>query len=106
MAELKSVEEEINFAIKANRVDSAASRELKRIRHHMETTEEKLKERLTKFLNNSANKPYIQEFFISQKDDRYTIPIKATYKNHVQGTVVEISSKGATVLWSRVWWLN
>jgi DNA mismatch repair protein MutS2 len=97
MAELKSVEEEINFAIKANRVDSAASRELKRIRHHMETTEEKLKERLTKFLNNSANKPYIQEFFISQKDDRYTIPIKATYKNHVQGTVVEISSKGATV---------
>lgn len=97
MAEFKSVEEEINFAIKANRVDSAASRELKRIRHHMETTEEKIKERLTKFLNNSANKPYIQEFFISQKDDRYTIPIKATYKNHVQGTVVEISSKGATV---------
>ncbi|MEK5231675.1 endonuclease MutS2 [Lysinibacillus sp. FSL K6-0232] len=97
MAELTSVEEEINFAIKANRVDSAASRELKRIRHHMETTEEKIKERLTKFLNNSANKPYIQEFFISQKDDRYTIPIKATYKNHVQGTVVEISSKGATV---------
>ncbi|MGY4795168.1 endonuclease MutS2 [Lysinibacillus fusiformis] len=97
MAELKNVEEEINFAIKANRVDSVASRELKRIRHHMETTEEKLKERLTKFLNNSANKPYIQEFFISQKDDRYTIPIKATYKNHVQGTVVEISSKGATV---------
>ncbi len=97
MAEFKSVEEEINFAIKANRVDSAASRELKRIRHHMETTEEKIKERLTKFLNNSANKPYIQEFFISQKDDRYTIPIKASYKNHVQGTVVEISSKGATV---------
>ncbi|WP_155593848.1 endonuclease MutS2 [Lysinibacillus cavernae] len=97
MAEFKSVEEEINFAIKANRVDSAASRELKRIRHHMETTEEKIKERLTKFLNNSANKLYIQEFFISQKDDRYTIPIKASYKNHVQGTIVEISAKGATV---------
>ncbi len=97
MAEFKSVEEEINFAIKANRVDSAASRELKRIRHHIETTEEKIKDRLTKFLNNSANKTYIQEFFISQKDERYTIPIKASYKNHVQGTIVEISSKGATV---------
>ncbi|WP_285397594.1 endonuclease MutS2 [Lysinibacillus sp. fls2-241-R2A-57] len=97
MAEFKSVEEEINFAIKANRVDSAASRELKRIRNHIETTEEKIKERLTKFLNSSANKTYIQEFFISKKDDRYTIPIKATYKNHVQGTVVEVSSKGATV---------
>jgi len=97
MAEFKSVEEEINFAIKANRVDSAASRELKRIRNHIETTEEKIKDRLTKFLNSSANKTYIQEFFISKKDDRYTIPIKATYKNHVQGTVVEVSSKGATV---------
>lgn len=97
MAEFKSVEEEINFAIKANRVDSAASRELKRIRHHIETTEEKIKDRLTKFLNSSANKTYIQEFFISKKDDRYTIPIKASYKNHVQGTVVEVSSKGATV---------
>lgn len=97
MSEFKSVEEEINFAIKANRVDSAASRELKRIRNHIETTEEKIKDRLAKFLNNSANKTYIQEFFISKKDDRYTIPIKASYKNHVQGTIVEISSKGATV---------
>ncbi|MGE8003791.1 endonuclease MutS2 [Lysinibacillus sp. NPDC093216] len=97
MSEFKSVEEEINFAIKANRVDSAASRELKRIRNHIETTEGKIKERLTKFLNNSANKTYIQEFFISKKDDRYTIPIKASYKNHVQGTIVEVSSKGATV---------
>ncbi|MGA3602320.1 endonuclease MutS2 [Lysinibacillus agricola] len=97
MAEFKSVEEEINFAIKANRVDSAASRELKRIRNHIETTEEKIKDRLTKFLNSSANKTYIQDFFISKKDDRYTIPIKASYKNHVQGTVVEVSSKGATV---------
>lgn len=97
MTEFKSVEEEINFAIKANRVDSAASRDLKRIRNHIETTEEKIKDRLVKFLNNSANKTYIQEFFISKKDDRYTIPIKASYKNHVQGTIVEISSKGATV---------
>ena len=97
MAEFKNVEEEINFAIKANRVDSAASRELKRIRNHIETTEEKIKDRLTKFLNSSVIKTYIQEFFISKKDDRYTIPIKASYKNHVQGTVVEVSSKGATV---------
>ncbi len=97
MSEFKSVEEEINFSIKANRVDSAASRDLKRIRSSIETTEEKIKERLTKFLNNSANKMYIQEFFISKKDDRYTIPIKASFKNQVPGTVIEISSKGSTV---------
>ncbi|MGE8206848.1 endonuclease MutS2 [Heyndrickxia sp. NPDC080065] len=97
MSEFKNVEEEINFSIKGNRVDSSASRELKRIRNNIESTEEKIKERLNKFLNSSANKKYIQEFFISKKDERYTIPIKASYKNQVAGTIVEVSSKGSTV---------
>ncbi|CAG9613392.1 Endonuclease MutS2 [Bacillus rhizoplanae] len=97
MSEFKNIEEEIHFSIKGNRVDSAASKELKRIRNHIETTEEKIGDRLNKFLKSSANKEYIQEFFISKKDDRYTVPIKASYKNQVAGTIVEISSKGSTV---------
>ena len=97
MSELKNIEEEIHFSIKGNRVDSAASKELKRIRNHIETTEEKIGDRLNKFLRSSANKEYIQEFFISKKDERYTVPIKASYKNQVAGTIVEMSSKGSTV---------
>lgn len=96
MMEFHSIEEEINFSIKNNRVDSAASRELRKIRQHIENTEEKIKERLEKFLNNKANKEYIQEFFITKKDARYTIPIKASYKNQVPGTIIELSSKGST----------
>ncbi|WP_026591554.1 endonuclease MutS2 [Bacillus sp. UNC437CL72CviS29] len=97
MSEFKSVEEEINFSIKGNSIDSAASKELKRIRNNIDSVEGKIKERLNKFLNSSTNKKYIQEFFISKKDDRYTIPVKASYKNQVAGTIVEISSKGSTV---------
>ncbi|MFJ8531009.1 endonuclease MutS2 [Bacillus sp. NPDC094106] len=97
MSEFKSVEEEINFSIKGNRIDSAASKELKRIRNNIDSVEGKIKERLNRFLNSSVNKKYIQEFFISKKDDRYTIPVKASYKNQVAGTIVEISSKGSTV---------
>ncbi|MBO1627052.1 endonuclease MutS2 [Bacillus arachidis] len=97
MSEFKSVEEEINFSIKGNSIDSAASKELKRIRNNIDFVEGKIKERLNKFLNSSTNKKYIQEFFISKKDDRYTIPVKASYKNQVAGTIVEISSKGSTV---------
>lgn len=97
LSEFKSIEEEINNSIKGNRVDSAASKELKRIRNSIDSVEEKIKERLNKFLNSSANKKYIQEFFISKKDDRYTIPIKASYKNQVLGTIIEVSSKGSTV---------
>ncbi|MEK4933835.1 MULTISPECIES: endonuclease MutS2 [Bacillus] len=97
MTEFKSIEEEINFSIKGNSIDAAASKELKRIRNNIDSVDGKIKERLTKFLNNSANKKYIQEFFISKKDDRYTIPIKSTYKNQVAGSIVEASAKGSTV---------
>lgn len=97
ISEFRTVEEEINFSIKNNQVDSAASNELKRVRYHLKTTEEKIKERLNQFLNSSANRKFIQEFIISQKNDRYTIPIKASFKNQIQGTVVEVSSKGSTV---------
>lgn len=97
MSEFKNVEEEIEYSIKGNRVDSAASKELRRIRQSIESVEGKIKERLNKFLNNSTNKQYIQENFISKKGDRYTIPIKASYKNQVPGTIIEVSSKGSTV---------
>ncbi|EJV69804.1 mannonate oxidoreductase [Bacillus mycoides] len=97
MTEFKSIEEEINFSIKGNSIDAAASKELKRIRNNIDSVDGKIKERLTKFLNSSVNKKYIQEFFISKKDDRYTIPIKSTYKNQVAGSIVEASAKGSTV---------
>ena len=42
-------------------------------------------------------KKYIQEFIISKRDDRYVIPIKASYKNEVDGVVLDASSKGTTV---------
>lgn len=97
MMELRSIEETINHSIRGNRVDSEASKELKRIRNHIAKTEEKIEEKLNKFLKSSANKEYIQEFFISKKDDRFTIPIKASYKNQVEGTIIESSSRGSTV---------
>ncbi len=97
MSIFEKVEEEVDFSIKGNSVDSAASKELRQIRRSIKSVEEKIKERLNKFLNSSTNKKYIQEFFISKKDDRYTIPIKASYKNQVSGTIIEVSSKGSTV---------
>ncbi len=97
MTEFRGIEEDILFAIKGNRVDSGASKELKRIRNQIAKTEGKIEERLNKFLKSGANKEYIQESYISKKDDRFTIPIKASFKNHVAGTVIEASSKGSTV---------
>lgn len=95
--DLEYIEDEINRSIRGSRVDSNASKELKKIRRHIDMCEGKIKEKLDKFLKNAQNKEYIQEFFISQRNGRYTIPIKASYKNFVKGTIIETSSKGTTV---------
>lgn len=91
------IESEINYIIKNNKVDSNASKELKKIRRNIEVCEAKIKERLNKFITSSTNKKYIQEFIISKRGDRYVIPIKSSYKNEVDGTVLDTSSKGNTV---------
>ena len=97
ISDLSYIEEEINISIRGSVVDSNASKELKKIRKQIDICEGKIKEKLDKFLRNSSNKECIQEFFISERNGRYTIPIKAAYKNKVAGSIVEVSSKGATV---------
>ena len=77
ITDFKSIEEEIEFSIRGSLVDSNASKELKKIRRYIENTEGKIQEQLERFLKNSSNKTYIQEFFVSKRNDRYTIPIKA-----------------------------
>lgn len=97
ISDLEYIEEEINKSIRGSIVDSNASKELNRIRRHIDMCEGKIKEKLDKFLKNPQNKEYIQDAFISQRNGKYTVPIKASYKNYVQGTVIETSSKGNTV---------
>ena len=97
ISDLSYIEEEINISIRGSVVDSNASKDLKKIRKQIDTCEGKIKEKLDKFLRNSSNKECIQEFFISERNGRYTIPIKAAYKNKVAGSILEVSSKGATV---------
>ena len=97
ITELNYIEEEINLCISGSMVDSNASKELKRIRKQISICEERIKDKLEKFIKNPNNKEYLQENFISQRNGRYTVPIKSSYKNHVQGTIVETSSKGNTI---------
>ncbi|WBW97854.1 endonuclease MutS2 [Oceanirhabdus sp. W0125-5] len=97
MSELSNIEEEINRIIKNNKVDSSASKELGKIRRNIDATEGKIKEKLNKMLSSSHYSKYIQEFFVSMRNGRYVIPIKANYKNKVEGNIIDSSSKGTTV---------
>lgn len=97
ITELLFIEDEINRCIRGNRVDSQATKVLQKIRRNIDIVEGKIKDKLNKFLNSSENKKYIQEFFISKRNDRYVIPVKSSYKHQVDGVVIEASSKGSSV---------
>lgn len=94
---LSEVEEEINYTIKGSDINTEATKELKKIRRHMEICEGKIKEKLEKFINNSTNKKYIQDSIILQRNNKYVVPVKAMYKNKVEGVAVDVSGKGSTV---------
>lgn len=93
LIEYRNIEEEIDQCIRNNRVCDEASKELKKIRRHISITEGKIEERLDKFLKNSQNKLYIQDFFVTKRQGRLTVPIKVAYKNVVPGVIVESTAK-------------
>ncbi len=96
ITDYKNIEEEINFTIQNNAVSSDASKELKKIRKQLEIEKEKIQEKIERFFKNSDNKKYIQEFFVSERNGHFTIPIKAAYKNQIEGIIVDESAKGGT----------
>lgn len=97
LADFSKLEDEIYSVIHQNRLIDEASRELKKIRKQINETEKEIDIKLKKFMQQAQNKPMIQEFLIVKKDQYFTIPIKASYKNKIAGTIIETSQKGATV---------
>ena len=97
MSEWRSIEEEIIQSIRGGRVVDDASKELKRVRKQIDILEGRIEERLNKFLKSAANREAIQDGFVTKKQDRFTIPIKASYKHKVAGAIVDTSSRGTTV---------
>lgn len=93
LVEYRNIEEDVDRCIRNNRVCDEASKELKKIRRHIAIAEGKIEERLDKFLKNSQNKLYIQDFFVTKRQGRLTVPIKAAYKNVVPGVIVESTAK-------------
>jgi len=91
------IENEIDNTINSGEISDDATKELKSIRKKIVALEEKINEKIKRFINNSDNKRHIQERFVSIRNGHYTIPIKAESKNIVSGTIIDYSSKGSTV---------
>ena len=74
-----------------------ASATLGRIRSELKIAYDRLMDRLNRILTNSRNATYLQEGYVTQRDGRYVIPVKADFKGRIPGLIHDQSASGATL---------
>jgi len=91
---LSEVEDEINQTVRGGQLDDKASPQLADIREKIANAGVQMKSKLDSLLRN--NKIWFSEGFVAIRNGHYTLPVKREYKNHVIGTVIDLSQSGST----------
>lgn len=89
------VEDEIRRCIEPGGVSSRASRNLKQIRSEMGVLEGRIQDRLNGLLR--QYRQHLQDALVTTRNGRYVIPVKASSRAAVPGTVHGASSSGSTL---------
>ncbi len=76
-------------------ISDDASPGLKKVRRSMKGINDRIHSQLNSILN--ANRAYLQDAIITMRDGRYCLPVRAEYKNQVNGMVHDQSSTGSTL---------
>ncbi|MFQ5826045.1 MAG: endonuclease MutS2, partial [Dehalococcoidia bacterium] len=99
MVELPDLEGEISRCVAptGELVDSASA-ELAHLRHRLKETRQQLLDRLEAIMKSPRSRRFVQESFITEREGRYVIPIKAEFRKEMKGIVHDVSNTGATVL--------
>lgn len=93
-----SLEREITQAIiSEEEISDEASSALKSIRRNMKMTNGKIRTQLSKIISDPNTQTMLQDNIITQRNNRYCIPVRAEHRNHFPGMVHDQSSTGATL---------
>ena len=92
------LEEKIFTSIPApDEIADAASPELANIRRQMRAAAARARDALQKIISSPSYAKALQEPIITQRSDRYVVPVKADHKGAVPGLVHDISASGMTL---------
>ena len=78
-------------------IKDSASVELSRIRSELRSATTRIKERLSSILQNTNYQKCFQEAIVTQRGDRYVIPIKSEYRREFPGLIHDQSATAATI---------
>jgi len=97
IADMPGLAEAIEASIEGDQVSDHADDELRKVRREIKQTEAKIEQRLHSILNSLSPRDAAQDGFVTVKNGRWVIPVKASSRGKVPGTVVAASSSGQTV---------
>lgn len=98
LLEDKVLEKHIHDSIdESGAVRDSASRELQSIRRDIHELETRLRHRLRHILKKYDEDELLQEDFITQRDGRFVLPLRAENKRAVDGIIHGVSQTGSTV---------
>jgi DNA mismatch repair protein MutS2 len=96
--ELRDLEDEIRSCIDENAdVRDTASQELRRLRGDKRTMQARIKEKLETILRSPSTQKMLQEPIITQRNERYCVPVKVEYRGSFDGIVHDQSASGSTL---------
>ena len=75
----------------------SASRDLRIIRENIRKENDKIRQKLNNYITSSAYQKVLQDNIITIRKDRYVLPVRAEYKNMIDGIVHDQSASGSTV---------
>lgn len=95
LVDLKELKAAIDHVIDPRgNIRDDASTELSKIRSRLHITERRIKESLDAILNREKDR--LTEKIITERYERYVVPVKISEKNNVRGTILDYSSSGET----------
>lgn len=94
----KSLENEIDLVFTpSGEIKDSASNELKKIRSNINDKSDELRKTVNKILKQLSKSLLVQEEYITMRDGRVVLPIKAEHKRQVKGFIHSESGTGQTI---------
>lgn len=78
-------------------VADTASISLREIRRKIANTRSRIRSILDGLIHSPTHQKHLQDALITIRNDRFVLPVKAEYKNEINGLVHDVSSSGATL---------
>lgn len=94
----KNMEDTIfNSIIDEDTIADEASKALSSLRKNRRKLEQDVRDKLSNFIHSASYSKYLMDSIITIRNDRFVVPVKEEFKEHISGAILDISASGSTV---------